>query len=98
MDNLRFAERDHVLGTGISCAAIAFAIKPLVLKEHHWIVAANRSAKQTSRIERVRRKDHAHPRGMGEDALAALRVIDGAAGKVSANRNSDDARRRKIPV
>src|ERR1700686_337395 len=35
---------------------------------------------------------------MGEDALATLRVINGATSEVSANRNPNDARRRKSVV
>jgi hypothetical protein len=56
-----------------------------VFQKQYGIVAANRGAQQASGIERIRRENNAQPRNVREHALAALRVIDGAAGKISAD-------------
>ena len=84
--DLGLAERNHVVRSGIGRAAKGLAIKPLVLQEQHRIVAANRRAQQAVGVERIRRQHHPHARRVGEDAFAALRVIDGAAGEIAADR------------
>ena len=56
-----------------------------MLEEQDRVVAADRGAQQAGGVLRVRRKHDAQPGDVREDALAALRVIDGAAGEVSAD-------------
>ena len=93
--DLGLAERNHVIRSGIRGAAIGFAIQTLVLEKQHRIVAANRRAQQAGGIKRIRRKHHAQAGNVREDALAALRVINRAAGQVSADRDANHAGRRE---
>ncbi len=97
-DGLRFAERDHIVRPRIRRAAIGLAIETFMLQEQYGIVAADRRAQQTVCVQRIRRKADAQPGNMREDAFAALRVIDRAAGQVSANGNAHDRRRGKFSV
>src|ERR1017187_5832949 len=76
LHNFRLTERDHVIRPWIGRASVSLTIKPLVLQKKHRIVAPNRGAQKSCRIERVRREDDAHSRSVGEYALTALRVIN----------------------
>ena len=87
------AERHHVVRAGIRRAAVGLAIEPLVFEEKDGIVAADGGAQQAGGVERVRWKHHPQPGNVGKDTLAALRVIDGSAGKVAANGHANDAGR-----
>ena len=89
VDDFRFAEGNHVFRTGIRSAPESLTVKALVLEKQHRVVAANRSTQQARRIQCVRRKNHAQTRNVGEHALAALRVINRAAGQISANRHAN---------
>src|SRR4051812_7814605 len=98
MNDLRFAERNHVIRSGVRRSPIAFAIEPLVLKKHHRIIATNGCSQETRSIERIRRKDYPHAGSVGKDALPTLRVINGAAGKISTDGYANDAWRREISI
>src|ERR1700683_1651432 len=95
MNDLRLAERDHVIRSGISRAPVSFAVQPLGFQKQYRIVAADCGAQQSSGIERVRWEDNPEPRNVREHALAALRVINCAAGKISADGDSNYDRARK---
>ena len=86
------AERNGVVRAGIRGASEGLAIEPLVLEEEHRIVAADGGAQQAARVLRVGRKDHVHAGGVGEDAFAALGVIDGAAGEIASDGDADHRR------
>src|ERR1035441_6623903 len=88
-NDLRLTERNGELMARIRRAAKGLAIEPLMFQKQYWIVAANRSAQQSIRIQRIGRKHHAQPWNVREDAFAALRVVDGAAGQVAANRHAE---------
>src|ERR1700691_5253736 len=98
MHNLRLAERNHVIGPGIRRAAVGLAIEALVFEKQDGIVAANGGAQQSGGIERVRGKYYAQPGNMREHALAALRVIDRASGKISADGHANHNRAREYIV
>ena len=66
-----------------------------MLEKEHRVVAADRSAQQARRVDRVGRIDDADARAVREDALARLRVIGRAAAQVAANRHADDDRARE---
>src|ERR1039458_4673415 len=89
MHDLRLAERDHVIGAGISGAAEGFAVQALVLEKQHWVVAADGGAQQSGGILRVRWENDAEAGDVRKDTLAALRMVDGAAGQVSADRDAN---------
>ena len=93
--NLGFAERNHVIRPGIRRAAEGLAIEPLVLEKQHRIVAADRGAQQAVGVESVGWENHADAGSVGEDALAALRVVDRAAGEIAADGDADHGRREK---
>ena len=60
-----------------------------MFEEQDRIVAADRRAQQARGIERIGREDDAQSGSMGEDALAALRVINSSAGQIAANRDAN---------
>ena len=92
LPDARLAERNGVIRAGIRGASEGLAIEALVLEEQHRIVAADGGAQQAGGVQRVGRKDHVHAGGVGEDALAALRVIDGAAGEIASDGDADHRR------
>ena len=65
-----------------------------MFEKQHRIVAADGGAQQAVGVEGVRRKDDAQAGDVGEDALAGLRVIDGAAGEIAADGHANHRRRR----
>ena len=85
-----FAEGDGVVGAGIGGAAIGFAIEALVLEEEHGVVAADGGAEESVGVEGVGGEDDANAGGVGEEAFAGLRVIDGSAGEIAADGDADD--------
>src|SRR6266851_6354604 len=85
-DDVRFAEGNSVVGSGIFGAIVGLAIEVLVLEEHHRIIAADGSAEQPGDIERRGGHDDAKAGAVREDRFTALAVVDAAAGEVAANR------------
>ena len=61
-----------------------------MLEEEHGVVAADRRAQEAVRVERVGRHDDAQSRDVRHEDDARLRVVDGAAADVSADRHADD--------
>ncbi len=92
IDDLGLAERNHVVGSGIRRAAVSLAVKTFVFQKQDRIVATNRSAQQSRGIQGIRGEHHTQAWNMCEDALPALRVINRAAGQVSANRDANHNR------
>ena len=84
-DDVGLAEGDHVVGAGIGRAAVCLAIEALVFEEEHGVVAADGGAQESVGVEGVGGEDDADAGGVGEDAFAVLRVIDGAAGEIAAD-------------
>src|SRR5271166_6277911 len=84
-DDLRLAERNHVVRSGIGRAAERLAVQAFVLQEQDGIVAADRGPEQSIGIERVRWEYHPHAWRVREDAFPTLRVIDGPACKIATN-------------
>src|SRR5579862_1293272 len=89
LHNFCLSERDHEIRARISGATVGFAVQALVLQEQYGVIASNCGAQQSGRIQSIRRKNHPQPGDMGEDALAALRMIDRAAGEISPDRNAN---------
>src|SRR5579864_2759138 len=85
MHDLRLAEGNHVLRPGIRGTPIRLTVQALVLEEENRVIAADRGAEKSGGIECVRRKDDAQAGKMREHAFAALGVIDGSAGQISAD-------------
>src|SRR6266853_2019257 len=98
LHDLRFSEWHHEIGAGIWRASVRFTVETLMFEKQYWVIAANSGAQQARRIERVRREDHAQSGSMSKDALAALRVVNGAARQIPANRNADHQRRRECII
>ena len=69
-----------------------------MLEEEHGIVAADGGAQQAVGVESVGGKDDAQAGGVGEDAFAGLRVIDGAAGEIAADGHADDGGHGEPPL
>ena len=86
----RFAERNCEIRAGILRAIVGLAVEMLVLEEQHGIVGANGGAQQSADIERGGRHHHAQAGDVREDNFAALAVINGAAGEISADGNAND--------
>src|SRR5258708_26895586 len=95
---LGFAKWDHVVRSRIRRATVSFAVETFMFQEQHRIVAADGRAQQTVCVHCIRWEAYAQPGNMREDALAALRVIDRAAGQVAANSDAHDRWRRKFSV
>src|ERR1017187_1503461 len=89
MDNLRFAKRNHVVRAGIGGASEGLAIQALMFEKQYRIVATDGCAQQARGVLRVRRENDAQTGNVRKDALATLRVVDGTAGKVSADGNAN---------
>ena len=86
----RLAKRHRVIRAGIWRAIVRLPVKMLVFKEQHRIIRPNRCAQQSAHIERRRRHNHAQPRNMSEDHLAALAVVNRTARQITANRDPDN--------
>ena len=97
-DDFGLAEGDGELGAGIGGAAVGFAVEALVLEKQDRIVAANGGAEESVGVERVGGEDDSQAGGVGEDALARLRVVDGAAGEVAADGYTNHRRRGPCAV
>ena len=81
----RLAERYREIRARVRRAIVGLAIEMLVLEEEHGIVRAHGRAQQAAEIERRGRHHHAQPGNVRERHLAALAVIDRAAGQISAD-------------
>src|SRR6185369_7862489 len=90
LNHSSFAKGDHVIGAGIRGPPKGFAIKTLVLEEEDWVVTTNGGAEQTRGIERIGREHYAQSGNVGENALAALGVIDGTSCQIAADGHTYD--------
>src|SRR5262249_45108298 len=94
----RLAERDGEVRARIFRAVVGLAIKMLVLQEHHWIVAADRSAQEPSHIQSRRRHNYTQAGTVGENRLPALAVINAAAGEIASDGDTEHGGRFEVAV
>ena len=92
------AERDDVVGGRERVDGVGLAQQVLVLEEQHRVLAPERVAQQPGGVAGPRREGDEQPGDVGEDALAALAVPDGAAGEVAADRHPHHHRAGEGPV
>ena len=72
-------------GAGIVALVVGLAVEVLGLQEEHRVVAADGGAQQAGGIQGRAGIDHPQAGDVGEGALAALAVVDGAAHEVAAD-------------
>ena len=91
-DDLCFTKGNGKLRPRIRRPAIGLPVESLVFQKKHRIVAADCGAQQPVGVQCIRWKDYAQPWNMRKDALAGLRVVDGAAGQIAADGHADHGR------
>src|SRR5580658_3539528 len=85
-NHTRFAERNRKVCARVWRAIVWLAVEMFVLEEQNRIVGANGGAQQAAHVQGGGRHHHAKSGNVGEGNLAALAMVDRAAGEISAER------------